>query len=111
MRTGRLKILRRCKELIRELGLYHFDPDKTLSIDKPVKEDDHACDALRYLCQGISKGREPHGMKRSLEEGESDRGASEERREEVQRLQERLWQDELKRLQREHLWNEGWVGH
>jgi hypothetical protein len=55
IRTGRLKIHREaCLPLIRELGLYHYDPDK--STEEPVDEDNHACDALRYLCVGITRG-------------------------------------------------------
>ncbi len=56
MRTGRLKIVRgACKPLLRELALYHYPEDKTS--EDPVKEDDHACDALRYLCVGMDRGR------------------------------------------------------
>lgn len=58
MRTGRLKIVRQaCLPLVRELGSYHYDPDK--KSDEPVKEDDHLCDALRYWCVGIARGRGP----------------------------------------------------
>lgn len=54
IRTGRLKIVRStCLPLIRELGLYHYDPDK--SSDEPVKEDDHTCDALRYWIVGHNR--------------------------------------------------------
>ena len=42
------------KNLIRELGVYGYDPK---SIEKgkeePVKVDDHACDALRYMIMGM----------------------------------------------------------
>ena len=42
------------ENLIREIGVYAYDPD---SIEKgkeePVKIDDHACDAERYLIQGM----------------------------------------------------------
>ncbi len=56
MRTGRLKILRAaCKPLLRELALYHYPEDKMS--EEPVKENDHACDALRYLCVGMDRGR------------------------------------------------------
>lgn len=37
-----------CVNLIAELESYHY-PDKRTESDKPVKEFDHACDALRYL--------------------------------------------------------------
>ncbi len=56
MRTGRLKIVRgACRPLLRELALYHYPEDKTS--EEPVKEDDHACDALRYLVVGMDRGK------------------------------------------------------
>jgi hypothetical protein len=57
MRSGRLKIVR-CQEtmpLIRELGMYHYD--ETKQVEEPVDEDNHACDALRYLIVGTDRGR------------------------------------------------------
>ena len=58
MRTGRLKIVRpKCRELVRELGLYMRDPDKP-ETEEPLKENDHAPDALRYLIVGHDRGRE-----------------------------------------------------
>jgi phage terminase large subunit-like protein len=36
-----------CVNLISELESYHY-PDNRTEVDKPVKELDHACDALRY---------------------------------------------------------------
>ena len=53
IRTGRLKIHRSCQNLLREAGLYVFDP-KT---GKPVDADNHAMDALRYLVVGTDRGR------------------------------------------------------
>ena len=41
--------------LIRELGLYCYDPTK-LS-EEPLDIDNHACDALRYLIVGHDRGR------------------------------------------------------
>ena len=56
MRTGRLKILRQaCLPLVHELSTYHYDPEKRS--EDPVKEDDHLCDALRYLVVGLDRGR------------------------------------------------------
>lgn len=56
MRTGRLKIVREtCLPLIRELSMYCYDTDKKL--EEPVDEDNHACDALRYLIVGLDRGR------------------------------------------------------
>ena len=57
MRTGRLKIVRgRCPNLVRELGLYIYDPEKPDS-EEPLKEHDHCCDALRYWIVGRDRGR------------------------------------------------------
>lgn len=56
MRTGRLRIVRgECLPLIRELGLYHYDPEK--QSEEPVDEDNHACDAIRYLCVSLDRNR------------------------------------------------------
>ena len=46
---GLLKIDRSCKHLIHEMYNYHWDERAgLLGTDRPVKEDDHGCDALRY---------------------------------------------------------------
>ncbi len=56
IRTGRLRIVRSaCLPLVRELGMYHYDPAK--HVEEPVKEDDHACDSLRYLCVMLDRHR------------------------------------------------------
>lgn len=56
MRTGRLKIVREsCLPLVRELATYCYDPERPS--EEPVKEDDHACDALRYLVVGLDRGK------------------------------------------------------
>ena len=47
LQGGKIKILARCKNLINELGGYVWD-DKCIE-DRPKKENDHACDALRYF--------------------------------------------------------------
>lgn len=47
LKSGRMKIHRRCEDCTREFGLYRWD-DKQ-SIDKPVKENDHAMDDTRYF--------------------------------------------------------------
>ncbi len=39
--------------MIRELSGYHYDEVKIT--EEPVKEDDHACDALRYLVVGLDR--------------------------------------------------------
>ena len=46
----KLRIHRRCKHLISELGTYAWDPKaQKVGEDKPLKQHDHACDALRYF--------------------------------------------------------------
>lgn len=47
--NGTIKISKKCKNLINELGGYVWDMDST--VDRPVKENDHAADALRYGCK------------------------------------------------------------
>lgn len=47
MRQGKIKITRACKNLISELQGYAWDPKATE--DRPIKLNDHACDAMRYF--------------------------------------------------------------
>lgn len=47
MESGCIRIDPSCTELLRELTLYRWD-EKSAQ-DKVIKEDDHACDALRYF--------------------------------------------------------------
>lgn len=51
----RLKVMRRCPMTIREMKGYRWDPMRVNEV--PVKKDDHACDALRYLSMGIEDWR------------------------------------------------------
>lgn len=51
LQRGTLKIHKRCKDAIREFGLYRWDEDS--SVDKVIKEDDHAMDEIRYFCNTI----------------------------------------------------------
>lgn len=53
IRTGRLKVHRRCRNLIREAGLYCYDP----ATNQPIDLDNHACDGLRYLVVALDRGR------------------------------------------------------
>ena len=47
--AGKIRIHRRCKHLIDELQGYVWDEKaQERGEDKPVKQNDHACDALRY---------------------------------------------------------------
>ena len=51
MASGHILINKdKCPKLISELGLYIWNDKKTdRGIDEPVKQNDHCCDALRYL--------------------------------------------------------------
>ncbi len=51
LRDGTVQIHRSCKDAIREFGLYRWDEKSTE--DKPIKENDHAMDDIRYFCQTI----------------------------------------------------------
>ena len=47
--VGKLKVTRKCKSLIKEFQSYVWDPKSLKSgVDRPLKENDHALDALRY---------------------------------------------------------------
>lgn len=47
--NGTLKITSACPNLISEMGSYVWDPkSKDLGVDKPLKQNDHLNDALRY---------------------------------------------------------------
>lgn len=47
LNMGEIKILRRCEHLLKEFGVYSWDPKKNK--DEPIKANDHCCDALRYF--------------------------------------------------------------
>lgn len=47
MQRGAVKLGKGCKNLYRELGGYVWN-DHSID-DRPVKEEDHACDAMRYM--------------------------------------------------------------
>ena len=56
--AGRLHISTRCSHLIREAGSYQWDENYAeRGEDKPVKLDDHGCDALRYVLWSAAKVR------------------------------------------------------
>jgi hypothetical protein len=60
IRTGRLRVSRRCRKLIAEAELYHCPEDDETTAqrkDQPIKENDHALDALRYLICGMDRVR------------------------------------------------------
>jgi hypothetical protein len=60
-----------CKDAIREFGLYSWD-DKG-EVDKPIKENDHAMDDIRYFCATVMKrDREARAMIGGLIDDETD---------------------------------------
>ena len=55
IKSGQVQVCSCCKDAIREFGLYRWD-DKATE-DKPVKENDHAMDDIRYFCQTVLRYR------------------------------------------------------
>lgn len=51
LKSGRMKIHRKCKDARREFGLYRWDEKQT--VDKPIKENDHAMDEIRYFASTV----------------------------------------------------------
>lgn len=48
-----LRILKRCEKTIGEISTYRWDPKaQEKGIDQPIKQNDHAMDALRYVVNG-----------------------------------------------------------
>ena len=53
LQAGVIRIGVDCKDAIREFGLYRWD-DKG-EVDKPIKENDHAMDDIRYFCNTVMR--------------------------------------------------------
>lgn len=51
LKAGKCKIHRRCKDARREFSLYRWDEKQ--STDRPIKENDHAMDDIRYFCATV----------------------------------------------------------
>ncbi len=51
LKNGNIKIHRSCADAITEFGLYHWDEKST--VDKVIKENDHAMDEIRYFSNTI----------------------------------------------------------
>lgn len=51
IKSGAVKINSSCEDILREFGLYRWDDKST--VDKVVKEYDHAMDDMRYFCYTI----------------------------------------------------------
>jgi len=55
LKDGTVKIHRSCTASITEFGLYRWDTDA--NADRPVKENDHAMDEIRYFCYTVLRKR------------------------------------------------------
>jgi PBSX family phage terminase large subunit len=53
LKAGVIKIGANCTDAIREFGLYHWDEKG--EVDKPIKENDHAMDDIRYFCATVMR--------------------------------------------------------
>lgn len=51
LKNGRIKVHPDCKEWIKEIGQYRWDPKKT--VDTVIKEYDHHMDAMRYFAMTV----------------------------------------------------------
>ncbi len=106
MRQGRLKIVR-CAEtmpLIRELGMYHYDETKAPRVEEPVDEDNHACDALRYLVVGLDRGRAVPSL--SSPETDAERIEREKREAEIEALRRKNLDAALQAdIMNDHWWD------
>ena len=56
LQAGIIKIGAECKDAIREFGLYRWEEKG--EVDKPIKENDHAMDDIRYFCATVMR-RDP----------------------------------------------------
>lgn len=53
LKAGAIKIGSNCTDAIREFGLYRWDEKG--EVDKPIKENDHAMDDIRYFCSTVMR--------------------------------------------------------
>lgn len=64
IKSGKIKIHKDCADAIREFELYRWDEKS--GEDKPIKENDHAMDEIRYMAQTVLRYRlreaEPPGL-------------------------------------------------
>lgn len=56
LKAGAVKITSNCTDAIREFGLYRWEEKG--EVDKPIKENDHAMDDIRYFCATVLR-RDP----------------------------------------------------
>ena len=53
LKNGLIRIGAECKDAVREFGLYRWDEKG--EVDKPIKENDHAMDDIRYFCATVMR--------------------------------------------------------
>jgi len=53
IKAGIIKICAGCTDALREFGLYRWDEKG--EIDRPIKENDHAMDDIRYFCATVMR--------------------------------------------------------
>lgn len=51
LQDGTIKVCKECKNTIKEFGLYRWDEES--NEDRPIKENDHAMDAVRYFAYTV----------------------------------------------------------
>lgn len=61
LHLGKIKILKSCTHTIEEFGVYSWNDKK--EEDVPVKEMDHAMDAMRYFCYTILRQRKSQAIR------------------------------------------------
>lgn len=63
LNSGTLKVCRRCDNLIKEFQSYVWDPKCAVTgVDKPMKQNDHALDSLRYAIYTHMFAKDTKGM-------------------------------------------------
>jgi PBSX family phage terminase large subunit len=63
LNNGTLKICRQCTSLIKEFQSYVWNPKKQkIGLDEPLKENDHALDALRYALYSHFFGKDENRL-------------------------------------------------
>lgn len=59
IKSHKIMINRKCKDILREFTLYRWD--ETAAQDKVIKENDHAMDDMRYFCSTVLRNNSEFG--------------------------------------------------
>ena len=71
LHAGVIKVSEECKDTIREFGLYRWEEKG--EVDKPIKENDHAMDDIRYFCNTVMRrDREARHIMGGMTDDEED---------------------------------------